>query len=75
MPSCQRHDFGYRSYKKQDRFDAAGKTRIDSNFKKDLDNQCETEAGFAQEPCHHLAEVYYAAVREFGRKMRREVES
>jgi hypothetical protein len=34
-PACQRHDFGYRNYKAQSRFTAAGKASIDTNFKKE----------------------------------------
>jgi len=36
LQSCQRHDFGYRNYKAQGRFDDAGKSRIDNNFKSDF---------------------------------------
>jgi hypothetical protein len=32
-PACHRHDFGYRNYKKQNRFTDAGKLKIDNNFK------------------------------------------
>lgn len=32
-PACHRHDFGYRNYKSQQRFTAAGKLKIDNNFK------------------------------------------
>lgn len=35
-PACQRHDFGYRNYKAQNRFTDAGKLRIDNNFR----NEC-----------------------------------
>lgn len=42
LPSCQRHDFGYRNYKKQGRFTDANRLRIDNNFKSDLYNQCAT---------------------------------
>ncbi|RMZ80764.1 hypothetical protein DV738_g2705, partial [Chaetothyriales sp. CBS 135597] len=66
VPSCHRHDFGYRNYKAQDRFTDANKARIDLNFKNDLDNQCETES--FESACHALAEVYYQAVKEFGSK-------
>ena len=74
VPSCQRHDFGYRNYKKQGRFDAAGKARIDSNFKKDLDNKCNTYNVVEREPCKGIAEIYYEAVKKFGHKMKREAE-
>ena len=32
-PGCQRHDFGYRNYKQQGRFDEDNRLRIDENFK------------------------------------------
>ena len=71
MPSCQRHDFGYRNYKKQSRFTAANKARIDSNFKQDLDNQCNKESSaFKRGACTDIAEVYYEAVKNFGHKKR-----
>ncbi|KFH40954.1 hypothetical protein ACRE_083510 [Hapsidospora chrysogenum ATCC 11550] len=63
-PACKRHDFGYRNYKDQGRFTDANKLAIDDNFKADLYYQCSGEAA----ACKTLADVYYAAVREFGRK-------
>ncbi|KAK4243898.1 secretory phospholipase [Corynascus novoguineensis] len=56
VPACHRHDFGYRNYKKQNRFTDDGKLSIDNNFKDDAKGACEA-----------LAEVYYSAVRAFGR--------
>ena len=32
-PACNRHDFGYRNYKIQQRFTDAGKLKVDNNFK------------------------------------------
>ena len=65
LQSCQRHDFGYRNYKAQGRFDA-GKPSIDSNFKKDMDNVCSTESELKKLLCDGVADVYYEAVKEFG---------
>jgi Prokaryotic phospholipase A2 len=31
--ACQRHDFGYRNFKAQNRFTAANKLRIDDKFR------------------------------------------
>ncbi|KAF2114561.1 prokaryotic phospholipase A2-domain-containing protein [Lophiotrema nucula] len=68
--SCHRHDFGYRNYKIQGRFEA-GKPSIDSNFKKDMYAQCQTEGGaFEIAACKGVADVYYEAVKEFGDKKR-----
>lgn len=44
IEECHRHDFGYRNYKAQGRFEA-GKAKIDTNFKTDMYKQCETEGG------------------------------
>lgn len=35
LPACQRHDFGYRNYKAQNRFDKVSRLRIDINFKEE----------------------------------------
>jgi hypothetical protein len=64
--SCYRHDFGYRNYKKQSRFTDANKARIDSNFKKDMFNQCTTEK--YRDACEATATIYYEAVKVFGKK-------
>jgi hypothetical protein len=61
LPACQRHDFGYRNYKRQSRFTESNRLRIDNNFKSDMYKQC---AG--NWICNRTADVYYAAVREFG---------
>ncbi|KAF2261739.1 hypothetical protein CC78DRAFT_447596, partial [Lojkania enalia] len=67
VQSCHRHDFGYRNYKKQNRFTTANKARIDDNFKADMYAQCETEGGaFEVAACKGVANVYYEAVKEFG---------
>ncbi|KAK3396712.1 prokaryotic phospholipase A2-domain-containing protein [Sordaria brevicollis] len=64
-PACHRHDFGYRNYKDQSRFSDANKKKIDDNFKEDLVFQC-TNNGHGT-ACKALAQVYYLAVRAFGR--------
>ncbi|KAK4149633.1 prokaryotic phospholipase A2-domain-containing protein [Chaetomidium leptoderma] len=64
VPACHRHDFGYRNYKAQSRFTAAGKLNVDNNFKTDLYYQCRSSS--VKGVCEALAEVYYAAVRAFG---------
>ena len=74
LASCQRHDFGYRNYKAQGRFDDAGKARIDSNFKSDMFDQCMTE-GDLQTVCDGVAELYYEAVVEFGSKLKEREET
>jgi hypothetical protein len=69
--SCYRHDFGYRNYKKQNRFTDANKARIDSNFKKDMLNQCKSES--FEDACEATATVYYEAVKAFGKKRAAEI--
>ncbi|KAH3908223.1 hypothetical protein HBI56_191120 [Parastagonospora nodorum] len=68
--SCNRHDFGYRNFKKQSRFEA-NKARIDSNFKQDMFNQCQNER--FKEACRATATIYYEAVKAFGRKRAAEI--
>ncbi|KAF2834459.1 hypothetical protein M501DRAFT_907618, partial [Patellaria atrata CBS 101060] len=63
VPSCQRHDFGYRNYKRQNRFEA-GKARIDSNFRNDMYDQCTRES--PSSACRVVADIYYNAVKNFG---------
>jgi hypothetical protein len=64
-PACHRHDFGYRNFKAQGRFSDANKLRIDNNFRTDLYYQCNVSGSGSL--CTGLANVYYAAVRAFGR--------
>ncbi|MBP2477200.1 hypothetical protein JOF53_006072 [Crossiella equi] len=60
-PGCWRHDFGYRNMKKQGRWNADMKLRIDNKFKSDLYGIC--NGNWA---CNRIADVYYAAVRRWG---------
>lgn len=65
-PACQRHDFGYHNTKDQHRFND-NKDRIDSNFKKDMDDVCEAVPGTLRRvACRSAAWVYYKAVKTFG---------
>ncbi|EQL01809.1 p15-like protein [Ophiocordyceps sinensis CO18] len=64
LPGCQRHDFGYRNFRKQRRFDQGNKDRIDKQFKNDLYFQCGQVP--AESACQRLADIYYLAVRRFG---------
>ncbi|PPK67487.1 phospholipase [Actinokineospora auranticolor] len=61
VKACYRHDFGYRNYKRQGRFTEDNRLRIDNNFKSDLYTIC---AG--NWACNRTADIYYAAVRQFG---------
>ncbi|WP_156893408.1 phospholipase [Actinokineospora enzanensis] len=61
VKACYRHDFGYRNYKRQGRFNESTRLNIDNNFKSDLYKIC---AG--NWACNRTADIYYAAVRQFG---------
>ncbi|CRK33620.1 hypothetical protein BN1723_014755, partial [Verticillium longisporum] len=70
-PACQRHDFGYRNTKAQRRYTKAMKKRIDDQFKKDLYKYCSGFKGllaFQGVRCRRYADIYYVAVRKFGRR-------
>lgn len=71
IPSCQRHDFGYRNTKSQRRFTTAMKKRIDDNFKNDLYKYCSQFSGWVSwkgVECRRYADIYVAAVRELGKR-------
>nr|WP_243866775.1 phospholipase [Actinophytocola oryzae] len=61
VKACYRHDFGYRNFKRQARFNETTRLSIDNHFKSDLYEIC---AG--NWACNRVADVYYAAVRQFG---------
>lgn len=59
--SCNRHDFGYRNYKNQGRFNDGTRLQIDDNFKADMYGACANDGA-----CEKAADLYYWAVRTFG---------
>ncbi|GAA3749794.1 hypothetical protein HDA32_001084 [Spinactinospora alkalitolerans] len=59
--SCHRHDFGYRNYKLQVRFNETTRLRIDDNFRDDMYSVCGGDS-----LCRGVANIYYSAVRRFG---------
>ncbi|MFB9908227.1 phospholipase [Allokutzneria oryzae] len=61
LPACHRHDFGYRNYKRQGRFDSANRLRVDDNFRADMYTRCDSNWA-----CRRIADIYYYAVRTFG---------
>lgn len=68
--ACQRHDFGYRNYKKQDRLAESSRKRIDDNFQKDMYQVCRQYKGWKSYKgveCRRIADGYYAWVRHNGR--------
>jgi hypothetical protein len=64
LPSCYRHDFAYRNYKRQLRFNETSRKRIDSNFKNDMYQECESQ--WSEHVCRMAANIYFKAVRVFG---------
>ncbi|PGH00771.1 hypothetical protein AJ79_08109 [Helicocarpus griseus UAMH5409] len=68
LPSCHRHDFGYRNYKDQDRFSDSNKEKIDKNFRDDMYNQCEQDEPDKVDDCKRIADIYYWAVSRFGKR-------
>jgi hypothetical protein len=69
VPSCRRHDFGYRNAKKQGRFTEDLRKRIDDNFKNDLYNYCKQFHGWESwkgVECRRIADIYHAFVRACG---------
>ncbi|MCW2883110.1 MAG: putative secretory phospholipase [Sphaerisporangium sp.] len=69
LPSCQRHDFGYRNYKRQNRFNENNRGQIDNNFKDDMYDVCRQYSGtqsYKGVLCRRTADTYYAAVRNLG---------
>ncbi|KID85041.1 secretory phospholipase A2 [Metarhizium guizhouense ARSEF 977] len=71
IPSCHRHDFGYRNTKAQKRFTSEMKTRIDDNCKKDLYKYCSQFSGiwpFKGVECRRIADIYVAFVQKLGKR-------
>lgn len=67
--SCQRHDFGYRNYKRQRRFTEPNRAKIDRQFKDDMDDVCKRFSGWKALKgvrCRRWALYYYLGVRAVG---------
>jgi hypothetical protein len=63
---CQRHDFGYRNYKAQSRFNHDNRYKIDGNFLNDMYTMCHRESLIDRPGCRLVANTYYSVVRMFG---------
>jgi Prokaryotic phospholipase A2 len=69
LPSCERHDFGSRNYKRQKACNEHIRKEIDDNFKKDMYNYCNRFSGLESwkgVACRRVADTYYDAVRVLG---------
>lgn len=66
--ACLRHDFGYRNYKKQNRFTDQARLALDGVFAYDLSAICATETKSTPElqSCSVLSTAYVASVRLAG---------
>lgn len=58
IPSCQRHDFCYLNYRRQDRYKKL-KSRYDDNFREDMFNECAKLEGIRSGHCRSVANVYH----------------
>ena len=61
LPACHRHDFGYRNYRRQGRFNETTRLAIDNKFRSDMYTICGSNWW-----CRRTADAYYYAVRSFG---------
>jgi hypothetical protein len=69
LPSCERHDFGSRNYKRQHACNEHIRKEIDDNFHKDMYNVCSKFSGIESwkgVECRRFADIYYFAVRNLG---------
>lgn len=69
LPSCERHDFGSRNYKRQHACNEHIRKEIDDNFHRDMYNVCNKFSGlesFKGVECRRVADTYYLAVRALG---------
>lgn len=64
-PNCARHDFGYRNYKENGKWDYNRKLRIDRMFLTDLYRTCDKQPRDVNPECRTLAGTYYGVVRSF----------
>lgn len=63
--ACERHDFGYRNYKRLGLFDEE-KHNVDSQFLQDMLDHCATRSVFLRGQCRRWAYVFYAGVAGLG---------
>jgi hypothetical protein len=67
LPSCQRHDFACRNFKKQDWFTEEQQERIYKNFLTDLEGMCKEERTPRRErSCKRVAGFDYKTVKRLG---------
>jgi hypothetical protein len=64
--ACVRHDFGYRNTKRLGQFDEMVRTKLDEQFRRDLESSCATQVRTRKIRCLMWAETFYVAVRATG---------
>ncbi len=64
--ACVRHDFGYRNTKKLGQFNEIVRTKIDEQFRRDLESSCASQIRTRKIRCLMWAETFYVAVRATG---------
>jgi len=64
--ACVRHDFGYRNIKRLGQFNEVVRTKLDEQFRRDLESSCATQVRTRKIRCQMWAETFYVAVRATG---------
>ena len=64
--ACIRHDFGYRNIKRLGQFNEVVRTKLDEQFRRDLEFSCATQVRTRKIRCLMWAETFYVAVRATG---------
>ena len=64
--ACIRHDFGYRNVKRLGQFNEVVRTKLDEQFRRDLESSCATQVRTRKIRCLIWAEAFYVAVRATG---------
>ena len=64
--ACVRHDFGYRNIKRLGQFNEEVRTKLDEQFRRDLESSCATQVRTRKIRCQMWAETFYVAVRATG---------
>ena len=64
--ACRRHDFGYRNVKRLGQFNEVVRTKLDEQFRRDLESSCATQVRTRKIRCLIWAETFYVAVRATG---------
>ena len=64
--ACMRHDFGYRNIKRLGQFNEIVRTKLDEQFRRDLESSCATQVRTRKIRCLMWAETFFVAVRATG---------